>query len=76
MYRTASRPLQRVSYDIGDFSEEMCPFETWFKNGYDLTDDSRYNEWLSRYHPEAKIQQSSTEAVQFPELPETRASKL
>ena len=38
---------------VAPFSvEELVMFNTRYENGYDLSTDSRYNEWLAQYHPQ------------------------
>ena len=64
MHSPISRPPPNpVAHDLDEFTEgeftegEISLFETRFENGYDLMDDARYNQWLSHYHPEFKLQQ-------------------
>lgn len=35
--------------------EEISLFETRYTNGYDLTNDARYNVWLIKHHPESAV---------------------
>jgi len=58
MHSPISRPHRKpVANDSEGFTEEETSlFEKRFENGYDLTHDSRYNLWLSQYHPESTVQ--------------------
>ena len=41
-----------VSHDCLKFTvEELALFERRFQEGYDIVDDSRYNAWLQKFHP-------------------------
>ena len=41
-----------------DFPEaEISKFEKRYAEGYDLTHDTRYNLWLSRFHPDSPVSQ-------------------
>ena len=55
MHSLMSQSKKRVAFDFTD--EEIGLFERRFENGYDLTDNKRYNLWLTRYHPESSLQQ-------------------
>ena len=65
-----NRSKKRVASDFTD--EGINLFERRFENCYDLTDDKRYNLWLTRFHPESSQQQlpySSTAVSSFLSYP-------
>ena len=44
-----SQKLQKSYLPFSE--EELVRFSTRYENGYDITTDERYNEWLAVYHP-------------------------
>ena len=69
LYSPAGKRTKEVSQD--DFTmEEIELFQTRYENGYDISTDSRYNDWLAKYHPESermKLLKSTCSSVsQFP----------
>lgn len=59
MHSPISKPHSKsVALEVDELTEEeISLFERRFENGYDLIDDTRYNRWLSCYHPELVLQQ-------------------
>ena len=39
-----------------EFTEDKAAlFKTYCENGYDVTDNAQYNQWLSKFHPESAV---------------------
>ena len=50
--RQGKKPSTELQGYVHVFSEsERVKFESRYENGYDITTDERYNEWLAIYHP-------------------------
>ena len=72
LYSPAGKRTKEVSQD--DFTmEEIELFQIRYENGYDISTDSRYNDWLAKYHPESermKLLKSTCSSVsQFLHIP-------
>ena len=53
-YHDLSDIAESVNHDPDDDSftvEETTLFQTRYENGYDISGDERYEQWLSKYHP-------------------------
>ena len=67
-------PILRRTCTAEFTEEEIALFETRYENGYDVTEDARYNKWLSKFHPEsavriASLQYGSTAVSSFLSYP-------
>ena len=46
-------PVSPETHYISFTAEEKQRFQTRYEEGFDITTDSRYNQWLQNHHPEA-----------------------